>query len=148
MYTQMHRNRGSLKNCAGNVRACAVSLSLPRVSSLPHMYEWSVIRIRAVCSVPRSSPVHPPMTTRRGQPYMTSAHFFYPLPPCQYHKSVDFVSFVCFWGSPYPPTTADVIYGSPSRVPSGAMLRNAANPKFQIEARSHARARRRPVASE
>ena len=93
MYTQMHRNRGSLKNCAGNVRACAVSLSLPRVSSLPHMYEWSVIR---------SSPVHPPMTTRRGHPYMTSANFFYPLPPCQYHKSVDFVSFVCFWGSPSP----------------------------------------------
>ena len=39
--------------------------------------------------------------------------FFDPLPPCQCHKSADFVPFVCFWGTPLPPPIADVIYGSP-----------------------------------
>ena len=39
--------------------------------------------------------------------------FLDPLPPCHCHKSADFVPFVCFVGSPLPPPTADVIYGSP-----------------------------------
>ena len=33
-------------------------------------------------------------------------------PPYHVHKSADFVPFVCFLGTPHPPT-ADVIYGSP-----------------------------------
>ena len=53
----------------------------------------------------------------RGPPYMTSAKFsdFFtpPLPPCHCHKSAGFVPFVCFLGTPLPPSTADVIYGSP-----------------------------------
>ena len=56
--------------------------------------------------------LHPPI---RGLPYMTSAKFpeFFTLPPCHCHKSVDFVPFVCYLGTPLPPPTADVIYGSP-----------------------------------
>ena len=39
--------------------------------------------------------------------------FFDPLPPCHCHNSADFVPFFCFLGTPLPPPTADVIYGSP-----------------------------------
>ena len=44
---------------------------------------------------------------------MMSAKFsdFLP-PPSHCHKSADFVPFVCFWVTPSPPPTADVIYGS------------------------------------
>ena len=38
---------------------------------------------------------------------------FYPLPPSHCHNSADFVPFVCFFGTPLPPLTADVIYGRP-----------------------------------
>ena len=34
-------------------------------------------------------------------------------PPCHCHNSADFVPFVCFFGTPLPPLTADVIYGRP-----------------------------------
>ena len=46
---------------------------------------------------------------------MTSAKFpdILTPPPCNVKKSADFVPFICFLGTPLPPPTADVIYGSP-----------------------------------
>ena len=35
----------------------------------------------------------------RGLPYMTSANFFWPLPPWHCHKSADCVPFACFLGT-------------------------------------------------
>ena len=49
-------------------------------------------------------------------------HLWYPQnfwifldPPCQCHKSADFVPLVWFLGTRFPPPTADVIYWSPQR---------------------------------
>ena len=36
-----------------------------------------------------------------------------PSSPCHCHNHATSLSFVCFWGTPLPPSTADVIYGSP-----------------------------------
>ena len=41
--------------------------------------------------------------------------FLTPFLPCHCHKSADFVPFICFLGNPLPPSTADVIYGSPKK---------------------------------
>ena len=54
----------------------------------------------------------------RGLPYMTSVNNFEfsgPLTPRHIQNSANFVTFVCFLGTPLPLPTADVIYGSPLR---------------------------------
>ena len=51
----------------------------------------------------------------KGLPYMTSAKFsdFFIPPPLFLSQISWFCFFVCFLGTPLPPPTADVIYGSP-----------------------------------